>query len=303
MVSINKRYEIWNSIFLNVLVTTLAIVVGCALFVGNLAFAQGKTVQVTDGVYSWGDGVFFSLFYVTDEGVIAVDPFRPDHSKGLFQAIREVTSKPVRYLVYTHDHWDHSSGGRIFQEAGAIGIAHVLAAESMESNQGPDMVLPEERWAGDRRDIILGGKTMRLHYFGANHGKGMTIVELPAERVLYISDMVTPKRIGFTIMPDFTVRGWIRSLVEMEKLSVETVVVSHGTGPQSTSIWPQRVITEQREFLQDLQSAIVSAMQAGENPFMIPQTVRLPKYKDWAFYDEWLEMNAWRVMLEMWMGW
>ena len=43
-------------------------------------------------------------------------------------------------------------------------------------------------------------------------------------------------------------------------------------------------------------------MQAGENPFQIVNTIELPKYQDWAGYDDWLTMNAWRIMLEMWMG-
>ena len=61
-------------------------------------------------------------------------------------------------------------------------------------------------------------------------------------------------------------------------------------------------MTEQREYLEDLQAEIVARMQAGENPFQIVNTIELPQYQDWAGYDDWLTMNAWRIMLEMWMG-
>ena len=61
-------------------------------------------------------------------------------------------------------------------------------------------------------------------------------------------------------------------------------------------------MTEQREYLEDLQAEIVARMQAGENPFHIVNTIELPQYQDWAAYDDWLTMNAWRMMLEMFTG-
>ncbi len=66
---------------------------------------------------------------------------------------------------------------------------------------------------------------------------------------------------------------------------------------------PASEVTEMREYLEDLRAEIFSMMQEGVNPFMIPSTIELTKYQEWEFYDEWLEMNAWRVMLESWMGW
>ena len=65
---------------------------------------------------------------------------------------------------------------------------------------------------------------------------------------------------------------------------------------------PRSSVSEQREFLEDLQAEIVGRMQAGENPFQIVDTIELAKYQDWAGYDDWLSMNAWRIMLEMFMG-
>jgi glyoxylase-like metal-dependent hydrolase (beta-lactamase superfamily II) len=52
------------------------------------------------------------MFVITEEGVIVVEPISTQHSKGLFTAIRNVTEKPVRYLLHSHNHWDHSKGGQ-----------------------------------------------------------------------------------------------------------------------------------------------------------------------------------------------
>ena len=61
-------------------------------------------------------------------------------------------------------------------------------------------------------------------------------------------------------------------------------------------------VVENREFIQDLQGAIVAEFQKGTNFAQIPQAVNLPKYENWAMYKEWLPMNVWRLMLDMHMG-
>ena len=51
-----------------------------------------------------------------------------------------------------------------------------------------------------------------------------------------------------------------------------------------------------------MRTAIYAELQKGTNPFMIPSTLQLPKYEDWKMYNQWLEMNVWRVLLDEWMG-
>ena len=57
-----------------------------------------------------------------------------------------------------------------------------------------------------------------------------------------------------------------------------------------------------REFIQDLQGAIIAEFKKGTGFSQIPKAVKLPKYESWAMYDEWLPLNVWRVMLDMHMG-
>ena len=56
------------------------------------------------------------------------------------------------------------------------------------------------------------------------------------------------------------------------------------------------------QFLRDLRTAIYAEFQKGTNPMAVPAAVQLPKYEDWAGYDQWLEMNAWRLLLDDFMG-
>ena len=203
--------------------------------------------KVADGVYSFGGGfgAYYTMFVVTNEGVIVADPVNPDLASAMMKEIKSITDKAVKYVIYSHNHWDHISGGEIFKKAGATVVSHVKTKEHLLPN--PQVVIPDQTWTGDRFDIRLGGKLVELHYFGANHGEGMTIFRLPEEKVLFTADLVVPKRVGFMFMPDFSPQNWIRSLKEIEKLEFETALFAH-----DTPIGTKKDVRLQREFLEDL---------------------------------------------------
>lgn len=271
------------------------------LLMMNTAFAQEHVWKVADGVYRYGPGDgYYSMFVVTDEGVIAIEPVNIKHSQGLLKAIRSVTEKPVRYLLHSHNHWDHSKGGQVFRDQGAKIVAHEEAYEWMKANRHTDLALPDEIWTGNRKDIILGGKTIELHYMGMSHGLGMTVFLLPKEKIAYIADIVTPNRILFTIVPDFNIKEWMRTLTEVEKLDFQTAIYSHSQAKEPFG--SKTEVTQTREFIEELQAAIVAEFKKGTPFLKIPSTVKLPKYEHWAMYNEWLPLNVWRVMLDMHMG-
>ncbi len=271
------------------------------LLMMNTAFAQEHVWKVADGVYRYGPGDgYYSMFVVTDVGVIAIEPVNIKHSQGLLKAIRSVTEKPVRYLLHSHNHWDHSKGGQVFRDQGAKIVAHEEAYEWMKANRHTDLALPDEIWTGNRKDIILGGKTIELHYMGMSHGLGMTVFLLPKEKIAYIADIVTPNRILFTIVPDFNIKEWMRTLTEVEKLDFQTAIYSHSQAKEPFG--SKTEVTQTREFIEELQAAIVAEFKKGTPFLKIPSTVKLPKYEHWAMYNEWLPLNVWRVMLDMHMG-
>lgn len=264
-----------------------------------IAGVAKHTTEIDDGVYTFGDPAkdYYSMFVVTDEGVIVVEPVNTGHSKALFNAIKSVTKKPIKYLLHSHNHWDHSGGGQIFRDAGATIVAHYDAYEWMKANPRQDVALPDEGWKGKRKDIILGGTTIELHYLGMNHGLGMTVFRLPKEKIVFIADIVTPERVLFSIVPDFNITQWVRSLKEIEALDFKTAVFTHGK-PTGT----KKDVTANREFIEDLKGAIYAEFKKGTNPMMIPSVVQLPKYEHWAMYEQWLPLNAWRVLLDGHMG-
>ena len=242
------------------------------------------------------------MFVVTSEGVIAIESVNTEHATGLLQAIRKVTDQPVKYMLHSHNHWDHASGGQIFKDAGATTLAHIEAFEWMKANTGRDMAVPDESWSGTRKDITLGGTTIELHYLGMNHGLGMTVFRLPEQKVVYIADIVTPERVLFSIVPDFNIREWERSLEEILKLDFDKAVYSHNEKADASQGGTKQDAADNLQFLRDLRAAIYAEFKKGTNPMMVPDIVQIPTYKDWSMYDLWPAVNAWRLRLAEWLG-
>lgn len=263
------------------------------------------TQEIAPGVYSFGGGNgYHSMFLVTDDGVAVFETVNTAHSNKIVEAIRRVTDQPIRYAFHSHNHWDHSGGGKVFQDLGAQTVMHAQAAEWLEANPGQDTSPPDIVWDGARHDIVVGDMTVEHHYLGLNHGLGMTVFVVPETRVAYIADLVTPNRVMFNIVPDFNIREWERSLGEIEELGFETAVCSHTALPAEEAMMgcTKTHVAEERQYIVDLRNAIFAEFEKGTPAAEIPATVRLPQYEHWQFYDLWLEMNAQRIMLDLWMG-
>ena len=266
------------------------------LAIANSAVSQDSSpVEVADGIYSYGMGNYISMFVVTDEAVIAIDPINPTHSQALVAAIKSVTDQPIRYLVHTHNHWDHSGGGQAFKDEGATIIAHVDAYNWMRANPHPNLVLPDESWGGGRKDIVLGGTTVELHHFGASHGHGMTIpLASTSQRVGYIADIVGPNRLPFLFLPDFNVAQLERTLGEILELDIDKIVFTHSQAPEPLQGGTKQDVADTLQYLRDLRAELDSGIH--------PTAVSLPKYESWRMYDEWLPLNAWKIFMEGHLG-
>ncbi len=121
-------------------------------------------------------------------------------------------------------------------------------------------------------------RTLELTYFGPNHGDSLAVMRLPKEKILFIVDIVTPRRVAFRIMPDFWPDEWIRSLKEIEQMDFDYVISAHGPEDQP-AIDPASVVAEQRIYLEDLMAAVKEAMDSGthspdelEKPSSFPST-------------------------------
>jgi len=286
----------------------LSIILAACLVVSSCASAD----EEGDGVREIGDGVYtftigegnHSMFVVGDESVAVFEPFHSGHAGQLLDAIGSVTDKPVTYAFLSHNHWDHASGGQVFTDAGAQTVMHAFAAEWLEANPGRDTATPDVTWTGDRKDFNMGDFTVQMHYLGMNHGMGLTIFTIPERRAAYIADLVTPNRVMFSVVPDFNIGEWERSLGELLEMDFDMAVCSHNELPTDEAMngCTRTHAEEERQFIRDLRAAILAEFEKGANFMDIPKAVRLPQYAHWMGYDEWLEMNTLRLMTDLAMG-
>jgi len=169
---------------------------------------------------------------VTNEGVVLVDAkFEQDYD-GIVAKVKSVTDKPVKYVINTHHHSDHSGGNTRFIEVAEI-ISHKNARANTEgqkqSNAAPNMK-PARITFTDETSVFLGGKEVRARYFGRGHTNGDVVVYFPAQRVLHTGDLIA----GVTPLIDYSGGG---SIVEWSKtvdgamaaFEFDKVIPGHGT--------------------------------------------------------------------------
>ena len=143
-------------------------------------------VDGTDNVYIFRYQGHQSMFVVTKAGVIATDPIglrRPQAVTTYIEEIKKVTTQPIKYVIYSHSHYDHIAGGKPFKDLGAKFIAHRNALAQLKRFPSADVVMPDET-TGDNRVITLGGTTVELLYAGRNHSDNSLGMRLPKETVI-----------------------------------------------------------------------------------------------------------------------
>lgn len=154
---------------------------------------QTTKVEGTDNVYVFRYGGHQSMFVVTKEGVIATDPIaygRPQAAVTYIDEIKKVAGeRPIKYLIYSHHHFDHIAGGKPFKDAGAKIVAHKRARERLAQIQDPHTPLPDETFEKSRT-IKLGGTVLELSYHGLNHSDSTIVMRLPKEKIVFIVDTI-----------------------------------------------------------------------------------------------------------------
>ena len=166
-------------------------------------FATRK-VEGTDNVYIFRYQNHQSMFVVTKAGVIATDPIglrRPQAVTTYIDEIKKVTNQPIKYVIYSHSHYDHIAGGKPFKDLGARFIAHKNAQAQLKRMPSPDVVMPDEV-VDNKRTITLGGTTLELIYVGRNHSDNSLVMRLPKEKLIFTVDFVPIQSLLFRNLPD-----------------------------------------------------------------------------------------------------
>ena len=253
-------------------------------------FATTK-VEGTDGVYIFRNGGAQAMFIVTKDGVIATDPIgyqRPEGVTDYVNEIRKVTDKPIKYLIYSHHHYDHVAGGQAFKDAGAKIVAHKKAKERLAVLGDPATPLPDETF-DDKRTITLGGTALELSYVGLNHSDSSIIMRLPREKIVFVVDFLPVGSVPGRGMIDFYPLEAEQSIKQVLAMDWERLIPGHpGPGGRMGTKDDVRAV---KEYLTDLSNATRELANQGKCFDEAMKTLKLPKYESWANYGTYLQGN------------
>jgi len=146
--------------------------------------------QVADNAWFVHDDFENMVFFVTDDGVVVIDP-KPDVSPFVLEVIPEVTDKPITHVIYSHHHRDHSQGAHLFPEQ-AILIAEKDTADRLAAAADPMRPLPDFVFEDDYV-LETGGLRLELKDLGFNwHSQDDMIIWAPEQKILFAVDMFHP---------------------------------------------------------------------------------------------------------------
>jgi glyoxylase-like metal-dependent hydrolase (beta-lactamase superfamily II) len=248
------------------------------------------TTKVADNVYIFRYGGHQAMFIVTPAGVIATDPIslrRP--AKLYIDAIQAVTKAPIKYVIYSHSHFDHTAGGQPFKDLGAIFVAQRNAKERIVALKPPDVVVPDQV-VDDKRVITLGGTTLELLYLGKNHSDSMLVMRLPKEKIIFTVDWIPIQGVQFREMTDTYVPDIEEGLKKAIAMDWETLIPGH-PGPGGKQTGTKDNAREQLAYLQDLSAAVKKEVSNGKSYDEAINDISLPKYQAWPNYKAFLPMN------------
>jgi glyoxylase-like metal-dependent hydrolase (beta-lactamase superfamily II) len=169
-----------------------------------------------------------STALITNDGVVLVDDKFEVDFNNIVAELKKVTDKPIKYVINTHHHGDHSGGNAKMQAMNVQVVASEQARQNMVDGNQPGLpVVVFEHHA----HIYLGGKNVELYHFGRAHTNGDVVVYFPAHRTLAAGDMftfgdATPQLIDYA--GGGSAKEWTSTLDSVLQLDFDTVVPGHG---------------------------------------------------------------------------
>ena len=275
-------------------------VIACAalavILLGGLAQAQQQQeqpkpppfattkVEGTDNVYVFRYGNHQAMFVVTGDGVIATDPIgygRPQAVTTYVDEIKKVTDKPIKYLIYSHHHYDHIAGGQPFKDAGAKIIAHKRAKERLAVLKDPATPLPDETM-DKKRTLNLGGTTLELTHVGLNHSDSSIVMRLPKEKLIFAVDFIPVGTLPGRGMIDFYPLEAEKSIKQVMAMDWERLIPGHPGVPEGR-LGTKKDAQDQLTFLQDASEAVKVEARAGKCWDTVEK--EMPKYANYPNYE------------------
>src|SRR5262249_39525459 len=268
------------------------------------AFAQDLGPQIMkfgDGIYAYVGKNFKSNtgIILTQDGVVLIDSGHDHPASGaVMDAVKKLPPPPVRFLIDTEPHPDHTPGHFVFAPPATISAA-AGAGESMRNreSQVPDriaklaatspamktalegykFITPQVEYV-DRMTLYVGERTFELRHMKGVHSEADTAIFLPRERILFSASAFVSGQVNifrpFVTIPDILAAGMM-----MKALNPEHVTPGHG--PPTTT----RLFDDGEKYYALLVERVAAKVKEGKSLDDIKKEVTMPEYAAWASQD------------------
>ena len=246
--------------------------------------------EVSPGVYayiqldgSWG--LNNTGFITGTDAISVVDTcFTEARTRAFLKAINEVTDLPIRTLVNTHHHGDHTHGNYLLPGASIVG--HELCRQTVIDTGLHTLhpLFPGVVWGDlelappfitfrDRLDLFVDDLRLELHYMGPAHTTNDTAVWIPERRLLFTGDLAFNGGTPFVAMG--SISGSLVALDRLREFGAETIVPGHG------SVCGPEVLDQMEDYLRFVQDRAKDAFKSGMSPFEAARQTELGRFSNW----------------------
>ncbi|NER12662.1 MBL fold metallo-hydrolase [Leptobacterium flavescens] len=285
------------------------------LFVCISANAQNRneikveTLKLTDQVYMLiGQGGNVGI-YASENGLIMVDDQYPHMTPKLMEAIKSISDKPIKFLLNTHWHGDHSGGNENFNKGDVVLVAHENVRKRMSTEQfnkefnrktpaSPEAALPEVTFTDDITFHMDGENIMVFHVHDA-HTDGDAIVYFADNNVLHMGDTYFGKKYPFIdISSGGSVNGVIGAIKKALIVANDDTIIIPGHGGRSNKAELRAYLT----MLEEIKANVEARIAEGKSEEEIGKDASITKkyddknYGDWFIKSDFMRLTFYRSL-------
>ena len=259
-----------------------------------------EIIELETGVFArLHEGLTNAGIIVGDDSVLIIDSLRvPSFARDLIKDVKDITDKPIQFVIDTHSHWDHSWGNEEFPDATIIGhkncYAEMIDVEWNEqwrkkvtssndpwSEEGNIVnITPPNMTFETSMQMYFGGRELDLKYFGRAHTSGDIYIHLPKEKIVFTGDVAQDG--GVPYLGDCYPVDWPDTDNKLAALPIERFMSGHGP------IGDHKALEGARDFIHNLVDSVKSAIADGQNSVQASESViaqLTPEYGNWRSFD------------------
>ena len=248
---------------------------------GVVSDSGGVVLEVIPGHFRYENGQRVAGVIVTDEGAVVLDGLMsPEMGRDVRAKVLAATGQPVRYLVNSTHHNNYTRGNAAYTDVVSIGHEHyredlvalleedgVSAAE--RASRLPDMTFPENM------TLYLGGKEIQIIHVGPAHTRGDSVMYVPEDRIVYVSELVFYNRFPFY---NSGYIGWIDAIDRVLAMDADIFVPGQGPMTYDDPRESRDGLLAIRQILVDARDAVQAQIAQGATEEEVLQNVTLEQH-------------------------